>query len=198
MRTSPVAGDGVADRVEQRREVVGRELCPEDPVDLADPHVGRPLLDGQRLAARVGGAGVHRQLGAGLARAARRTGRPPVASRRVDAALEPGRRFRPQAVPGDGLRDPDRLEPGHLERDDVVGVADLGVEPAHDARAHADRTIVGVADQQISGGEHALLTVEGGDPLTFGRVADAETTAAERGRGRTRGSAGRVRASRSC
>src|SRR4029079_7824278 len=63
---------------------------------------------------------------------------------------------------------------------DAGGVADLGGEPAHHAREPADRTIVAVADQQISGGEYALLTVEGGDPLTFGRVADAEPTG-ERG-----------------
>ena len=73
----------------------------------------------QRLAAGVDGAGVHRQLGAGLGEQFDEPGDRQWHPVGVDAALEAGRCLRPQAEAGDGLRDPDRLEPGHLERDDA-------------------------------------------------------------------------------
>ena len=97
---------------------------------------------------------------------------------RIDAALEPRRRLRAQAVAGDGPTDPDRLEPRHLERDDAGVVADLGVESAHHTGEPADRTILAVADQQVGAAEDALLTVERGDPLALVRGADAEAAAA--------------------
>ena len=86
---------------------------------------------------------------------------------------------RSAARAGRGLHHGQRLEPGDLEHDRGRGVGDLGVEAAHHA-AHADRHVVGVADQQVVGRERALGAVERRDRLAVAAQPDAEAAAPER------------------
>ncbi len=94
---------------------------------------------------------------------------------RVDTALEPGRRLRTKAEPGRGLHHTERLEPRDLQGDGGRRVGDLRVEPAHHAR-DADRSVVGVADQEVVGGERLHASVERRHRLSRGCHPDAKTS----------------------
>ena len=68
--------------------------------------------------------------------------------------------------------------PRDLERDRGRVIGDLGIESAHHA-ADADRSVVGVTDQEVVAGERARLTVEGDHLLAVGGTPDAEAATAE-------------------
>ena len=166
-----VAGHRVPDRIEEAGELVGAERGSEDPVDLGDPHVREPLRWRQGLASHVGDTSVHHQIGTRLAQQLGEPGDSPDDPIRVDTSLEPGRRLGAQAEASGGLHHAERREPGDLEGDRVRVVGDLGVEPAHHA-GDADRPVVGVADQEIVGGERLHIAVERRHRLAGGRQPD--------------------------
>ena len=145
------AGDGEADRVEQRRQVVGGERRADDAVDLRHAHGARPLLRRQRRTPGVDGTGVDGEVRdtspeqldeAGDGRVDRRTDRRPARSGPTPPSA--GRGGRPTRPMPTGANQA-------ISRATVGGrVADLGVGAAHDP-GDADRTVVGVADQQVVG-----------------------------------------------
>ncbi len=135
-----VAGDRVADRVEEPRQIVAGQLGPEHAVHCTDAYLGAALRGGEALGARINRTGVHHEIGARLRKQLDESGdsqRHPVG---IDAALESSRRLRAKVGAGGALADADQREPRHLERDRGGRVADLGVEATHDA-AKADRQV---------------------------------------------------------
>ncbi len=170
--------DRVADRIEQRREVVGAQVRAEDPVHRADPDRHRAVFARKVLAAGVDRTGVHDDVGTGLGEQLDEPGDRRRHAVRVDAAIEAGRRLGAQVGPSDGLADADQREPGHLERDRGRGVVDLRVETPHDP-ADTDRTVVSVTDEEVVHRERAVLAVEGREMLTLASETDPEAAPAE-------------------
>ncbi len=83
------AGDGVADRVEQLRQVVGVEVGAEDPIDVGDAHLDGAVLGREVLTAGVDRAGVDDEVRAGFGEQFGKPGDRRRHAVRVDAALEP-------------------------------------------------------------------------------------------------------------
>ena len=114
----------------------------------------------------------------------------------VDAALEAGRRLRPQTEALGGAEDPVAGEVGRLQEQLGGGVGDLGVARSHHAGDGLGNA-VGVADQEVGRREGPLHPVERGDLLALVGQADHDPPPAEEGRGRRRAGAGPAPASRS-
>ena len=98
---------------------------------------------------------------------------------RIDAALEARRRLASAARAAPRCGDAVGLEVGDSSTMSVVASVTSVSSAAHDP-GDADRAVVGVADQQVVGGERALDAVERRHRLAVVGEAHAEAAAAER------------------
>ena len=96
----------------------------------------------------------------------------------IDATLEARARLTAQLEALRRLRDSHALEVGRLEQDLRRGDVDLGGGPTHDP-CDGLRHALGVADEEVVGGELALDAVERDHALAVGRDAHADPTPAE-------------------
>ncbi len=145
------ARHGELDRIEQGGDLVAPEVDADDAVDLAAaaPTVERCCGGSDSARASTAPAWTTssgRRLGQQLDEAGDRR----VDAVRVDAPLPSRRGVAAQPGARDAGRDAERFEPGELEGDRRGRVADLAVGAAHDP-GEADRTVEGVADQQLRG-----------------------------------------------